>query len=379
MQKARKLSRVNLKEKNNVKGNVTKSNKGITLIALVITIIILLILAGITINLTLAPDGIIKRAQDAGDEYKESQDRELTGLGKLENMINSISAEISGGNVKIPEGLKIGDTVTYVPTASTESKHIYDWKLEYCSSGNEDNAPQDDVTLKNTDSNYAVTEWRVFDIDEQTGKVTLISAEPTEGTVHLGGAQGYNNAVKMLNDACSALYGNESAGIKARSIKIEDIEDKITDEALNKAYALSETLMRTVAYKSQVPDAYSSSFSNYPTIYAKEKLSVIDGKKNDNGLDVSEQTELIERADDGAENGVISTASSIQPYNTMWVLVGDGTTEDSLLPATKYQFKNKDEVSYYDLIMPTEVSKYWVASRFVVAYSMRLLLLWVCS
>lgn len=42
----------------------------------------------------------------------------------------------------------------------------------------------------------------------------------------LQGAQGYNNGVYLLNEACSYLYGNEEKGIKARSINIEDIERK---------------------------------------------------------------------------------------------------------------------------------------------------------
>ena len=46
-----------------------KSSKGITLIALVITIIVLLILAGVTISMVLGDDGIIAQAQDAGDGH----------------------------------------------------------------------------------------------------------------------------------------------------------------------------------------------------------------------------------------------------------------------------------------------------------------------
>ena len=51
-------------------------NKGITLVALVITIIILLILAGITLNLTLGQNGIITRAQEAGKNYMDAAERE---------------------------------------------------------------------------------------------------------------------------------------------------------------------------------------------------------------------------------------------------------------------------------------------------------------
>ena len=39
----------------------SKNNKGITLVALVITIIVLLILAGVTLSMVLGPNGIISR------------------------------------------------------------------------------------------------------------------------------------------------------------------------------------------------------------------------------------------------------------------------------------------------------------------------------
>ena len=54
-----------------------KFQKGITLVALVITIVVLLILAGITISLLITEDGIITRAQKAQEaqEIGELKDR----------------------------------------------------------------------------------------------------------------------------------------------------------------------------------------------------------------------------------------------------------------------------------------------------------------
>lgn len=43
----------------------TKEMKGITLVALVVTIVVLLILAGVSINTVLGEDGIIKKAKEA--------------------------------------------------------------------------------------------------------------------------------------------------------------------------------------------------------------------------------------------------------------------------------------------------------------------------
>ena len=47
--------------------------KGITLIALVVTIIILLILAGVTLSLALNQEGLFNRARNAGEQYEAAQ------------------------------------------------------------------------------------------------------------------------------------------------------------------------------------------------------------------------------------------------------------------------------------------------------------------
>ena len=57
--------------KNCVK-NAQKSSNGITLIALVITIIVLIILAGVRINLVLGNNGIITRAREAKNNYQKA-------------------------------------------------------------------------------------------------------------------------------------------------------------------------------------------------------------------------------------------------------------------------------------------------------------------
>ena len=60
-----------------------KTQKGITLIALVITIIVLLILAGVTINMVLGDDGIIQNAQQASMQEEKSSDLENIGTAVL--------------------------------------------------------------------------------------------------------------------------------------------------------------------------------------------------------------------------------------------------------------------------------------------------------
>lgn len=60
---------------------------GITLISLVITIIILLMLVGVTINLIIGEDGIFGFAQKASKNYLNSQEKELSDLEKLYSQI----------------------------------------------------------------------------------------------------------------------------------------------------------------------------------------------------------------------------------------------------------------------------------------------------
>ncbi len=64
------------------------SDKGITLIALVITIIILLILATIVINLTIGKRGILNRAEEAKRDYAKSAEEEEKQLGDLLDIID---------------------------------------------------------------------------------------------------------------------------------------------------------------------------------------------------------------------------------------------------------------------------------------------------
>ena len=50
-----------------------KSKSGITLVALVVTIVVLLILAGVSLSLVIGNDGIMKRAKEAKEKYGQAR------------------------------------------------------------------------------------------------------------------------------------------------------------------------------------------------------------------------------------------------------------------------------------------------------------------
>ena len=94
-----------------------KQVKGITLIALVVTIIVLLILAGVAISLTIGQNGIFSRAQTAVNTWRNAETNEQLAMGELEDWmdgyLNGNGGNQGGGDqgdevivdtVKIPKG-----------------------------------------------------------------------------------------------------------------------------------------------------------------------------------------------------------------------------------------------------------------------------------
>ena len=87
-----------------------KNNKGITLVALVVTIVVLLILAGVSINLVLGNNGIIAKAQEAKTKQAEASQNDLKGMnGLIEQMESTLNGSGNGGKTE-PE------TVPYLPS-----------------------------------------------------------------------------------------------------------------------------------------------------------------------------------------------------------------------------------------------------------------------
>ena len=80
-----------------------KKTQGITLIALVVTIVVLLILASVTISTIFSDNGIIKKAQEAANKTKEAVEQEQAELNQLYNDLASIMNNTTGGSTEEPE------------------------------------------------------------------------------------------------------------------------------------------------------------------------------------------------------------------------------------------------------------------------------------
>lgn len=220
------------------------NEKGVTLISLVVTVVILMLLAGVIIRINEKNEGVLNIANEKKKETEILSIEEEIKLSLSENppknyeeLIEALKNYGSIQNSNDPEnailitkkenytlyvknlwntnatnaGAKIGDYINYKPETAN-----YIVSKDY--SGNSSN-----VTISLTNSENI--KWRVFDIDYNTGEIKLIPTNLANINLSIAGENGYNNMVKLLNDICKTLFSNEQKEIKARSINIEDIEN----------------------------------------------------------------------------------------------------------------------------------------------------------
>ena len=103
-----------------------KKNKGITLVALVVTIVVLLILAGVSINLVLGNNGIIARAKDAETKSAEGSQNDLKGMnGLVSEMEGALAGNGSTGSGSGNGGAGGSGTDTKVPAEATAETAPY--------------------------------------------------------------------------------------------------------------------------------------------------------------------------------------------------------------------------------------------------------------
>ena len=67
-----------------------KKENGITLVALVVTIIVLLILAGVAISLTIGNNGLFNRAQNAADTWGKGEENTYKAMNKAVDDYDSV-------------------------------------------------------------------------------------------------------------------------------------------------------------------------------------------------------------------------------------------------------------------------------------------------
>ena len=301
-----------------------KSQRGITLIALIITIIILLILAGISIS-ALTNQGLFKNAKEAQNAMDKAEGEQGKVLNEYEDEINKYLENDDKTAKKLVDKvndgtIKIGDYVKYTPDTASTTEILQELSTY---SGSDTNTTS---TLTQESLN-----WRVFDVKD--GQVRLISELPTTSTIALKGYNGYNNAVMLLDDTCSTLYTNKKLASKVQNIKIEDIQDKMIETDYSK-------------FDSNYGKIFTPTNKYYSNILTKEKNQKINGTAGTE-LELSEQTELINQT-------TKIQATSLDVKYTYWYKIME-----------ENDFKNS---KYYELFINNNYT-YWMSSRCVFSDS----------
>ena len=94
-------------------------DEGITLVALVVTIIILLILAGVTINMVLGQNGLIQKSKIAKEKYENAALDEQAQLKNATDLMDSLYGDYST--------VKVGDEV--IKITAENAKNYYGYKV----------------------------------------------------------------------------------------------------------------------------------------------------------------------------------------------------------------------------------------------------------
>ena len=246
-----------------------KEEKGITLVALIITIVVMLILVAVSVNVIVNSD-LIGHAEKTGNAYSNAVAKEeeyhptignwktmddyMKNAGIVEEKHNwqytdetraainckcDLCKNHENGDSSNGLTLQIGQEISYIAkggkiTASEDTKYA---SIKTMTDGglliaeNEETKPYSTSAVSGTESGTGedqtiiqttTPKWVVFGFEDRnkngTNETLLLTTKPSDQAVKLKGAEGYNNCIEILNRVCRELYGED-----ARSITIEDV------------------------------------------------------------------------------------------------------------------------------------------------------------
>ena len=386
--------------KNKFKQGRFKGSGGITLIALVITIVVLLILAGVTIASLTGQNGILGNATKAKEETRYGNVKEAVDLWESEKNMAGYTGEtvkrlddilqdlgpdgqkylteedvtniretgkttIAGKDISfvptlveefINGKIKIGDYVNYNPIATYDSGT--EDKYKYISKGtasgmSEYTGSNSSVTDEEKTQNFKVntkTKWRVLGLNEDETQLVLISAEPISKETtkdnpdyYLYGATGAINCITEFNNI-SAIYGHGDTAEKAESVTMEDI-DKICGVTVDR------TNKKLLGKSGAEISNYNGTFMQSFTYKGTGKYTI---EQDENGNWIRKVGPTTNDTD------TISITSDYYGYYGEREGLQTNTTTNATNGQTLYEmiFGTADNTYYY-----------WLASRRVRAYS----------
>ena len=249
---------------------------GITLIALVVTIVVLLILAGVSLNAIFSENGIIKRAKDAQNRMNNAQESDLNALNDLDKWINNqvngtTGGGTTGGDANPSTTPKISTLVGTVVDKNTKAEDAYGNKITipkgfkvvahgtvagsatYTYSGDNIPAVQDGIviengtdgnqfvwvpvgTIKNKDNKTSTITLGRYEFDSSTG--TLTSTTPAQ----VASVENCTQAVTIKNyyqELSTFRAGNDASDSTAQNATARDLKTFIETSLSNGGYYIA--------------------------------------------------------------------------------------------------------------------------------------------
>ena len=348
-----------------------RREKGITLIALIITIVVMLILVAVSVNVIIKSN-LIGTAEKTVDKYKTASEEEsnmsqieingkkydsiedyLAGVESIPEIHNWVR---TGDNIKCEHcntSLTIGQKVNYTKTG-TGSSSISEEKSGIAQAKADEQSWATSYGVQTVNIASDDTKWVVLGVEDSnkngTNETLLLTTEtPTTETIRMYGYQPYNYAIDEINRMCKEIYGAE-----ARGMTIEDVNACVQYTA--PAGMCAKNNSGTIVYYT-VPEGtkISDLGSSYGNIWTdiQNNARVIDGTKKYFTPSCPEGT-----TDASVLGNIIVDGYSYVVDSTVGAPEGIPVLPDSTTSATKKLIFG-DSKNY----------GYWLASRGVIADS----------
>ncbi len=347
-----------------------REKKGITLIALIITIVIMLILVGVIIQIIIN-SGILGKAAETGQVYQEAQENEanMNEIQVDDKLYNSIDDYFEGKEaiVEVHNWTRNGDILTCQCTEcakeNLEGRILQiGQELSYTAEGvATTNIDEEKSGMGETQTAYKSdnTKWLVLGIEDRNNNgtnetlllttdsptkvklagvdndtnVSLVALVRDEGAIYFNGQFGYNNGPEELDRMCRELYGEN-----ARSIRIEDVNNCLQYTPSGGIYYDQEQFLTTRNLTTKIKD-----LSIWDDVKEKGTYTP-DGRNTEDMLGIYE-------------------------LNGYWYRVSDDGTY-IVDPVNETNTSNEITVTTRDLIFGTNGEYlYWLATRAIIVDS----------
>ncbi|MBR3134513.1 MAG: hypothetical protein IKG56_03540 [Clostridia bacterium] len=224
---------------------------GITLISLVVTILVLLILAGVSINMIISNNGLIQKTKKSSEVYHNSGENEIKEIEIAGNFIDDTTIKLSQQQIeKVTERIKDnGKALQEINYNVTDLRDQEGNPVKVTVEGKYNGGLADQTF---TQSDLLGTEeerikWYVLSAD-QNG-INIVSG-PTKKKVQFKESSGYDNCLYYLNKISTELFVNLEIGVTSNRIHAFKLTDlKHAAELLNeRTYNWEDTFVRNAPY-----------------------------------------------------------------------------------------------------------------------------------